>query len=258
MYRRLIVVFVVSVVSVVSVGSLGASGVSGAAVVHGPLARWHVASESSNWAGYAAHGTTFTHVRATWVQPAATCASSLPQAAAFWVGLDGYESTTVEQVGTDVDCNGINQSASYGWYEMAPAPAMPLPKRDVVRAGDTMIGAVNAKGSTYTLTLADKTAGWKFSIQQTSATAQNTSGEWIAEAPTGCAGYFCSVLPLANFGRVRFTNAAAMTTLGTKPSAITTFAHDKIVMATRRQEAKAQPSILSNKGTAFTVVWNHI
>src|SRR6266404_5431762 len=51
---------------------------------------------SSNWAGYAATGTTgaFTSVESDWVQPAGHCRSG-DQYAAFWVGLDGYPSTTV-------------------------------------------------------------------------------------------------------------------------------------------------------------------
>src|ERR671922_218395 len=62
---------------------------------------------SSNWAGYAASGSngTFTSASASWTQPAGKCTGGSTYAA-FWVGLDGYTSSTVEQVGTEVDCSG--------------------------------------------------------------------------------------------------------------------------------------------------------
>ena len=47
----------------------------------------------------------FTNVAASWVQPAGHCSSG-DQYAAFWVGLDGYSSRTVEQTGSEVDCVG--------------------------------------------------------------------------------------------------------------------------------------------------------
>jgi hypothetical protein len=65
----------------------------------------HQVVTSSNWAGYAATGGQFTSVSADWVQPAGICSRG-DQYAAFWVGLDGYSSTTVEQTGTEVDCVG--------------------------------------------------------------------------------------------------------------------------------------------------------
>jgi hypothetical protein len=59
---------------------------------------------SSNWVGYAATGAagSFTSVSASWTQPTASCATG-SQYAAFWVGLDGYTSKTVEQIGTEAD-----------------------------------------------------------------------------------------------------------------------------------------------------------
>ena len=68
---------------------------------------------SSNWAGYAATGAagSFTSVSASWTQPTASCASG-SQYAAFWVGLDGYTSKTVEQIGTEADCTGARRPRS--------------------------------------------------------------------------------------------------------------------------------------------------
>jgi len=65
--------------------------------------------QSTNWSGYAATGANgaFSSVSASWTEPAATCTSNrrrTAQYAAFWVGLDGYSSGSVEQTGTDSDC----------------------------------------------------------------------------------------------------------------------------------------------------------
>jgi len=55
---------------------------------------------SSNWSGYAATSTTtqYTSVTASWTQPAGQCSRG-DQYSAFWAGLDGYSSPTVEQTG---------------------------------------------------------------------------------------------------------------------------------------------------------------
>lgn len=73
---------------------------------------------SSNWSGYAALGTSFNFAYASWIVPKVTCSSG-DQYAAFWVGLDGYSSDTVEQTGTDSNCDGKNPSY-YAWYEFLP------------------------------------------------------------------------------------------------------------------------------------------
>jgi Peptidase A4 family len=51
------------------------------------------------WSGYAASGATFTEVKGTWVQPVADCGSlhqGTKTTSAFWIGLDGFDSNTVE------------------------------------------------------------------------------------------------------------------------------------------------------------------
>jgi hypothetical protein len=78
-------------------------------------------TSSTNWSGYATDSGTYTSVSANWVQPTGTCTSAT-RYSSFWVGLDGYSSSTVEQDGTDTDCvNGKPQY--YGWYETYPNPS---------------------------------------------------------------------------------------------------------------------------------------
>jgi len=78
--------------------------------------------QSSNWSGYAAtsSGAAFTGVTATWTQPAATCTGG-QQYSAFWAGLDGYSSNTVEQTGTEVVCDSHGAAHYEAWYELFPA-----------------------------------------------------------------------------------------------------------------------------------------
>ena len=217
----------------------------------------HATGTSTNWAGYVAAGETFTDVRASWKQPAVTCLSPIAQASAFWVGLDGFapRSTSVEQIGTDSDCNGLHDPSYYAWYEVVPAPSVPLPAHDVVHAGDMMSADVSGRGAVYTLRLKDWTAGWHFSTEQTSTAALDSSAEWVAEAPSACTQFFCRVLPLADFATVTFNNAAATATTAKQPANISALSHDQIVMVTDSGSTKARPSTLVNKGTKFTVRW---
>jgi Peptidase A4 family len=177
---------------------------AGAAGVVGFRATTEVSS--TNWSGYAATGSSgaFNAVSASWVQPTATCSSG-DQYGAFWVGLDGYSSNTVEQTGTEVDCAG--RTAEYSaWYEIYPA--YPVYFSNTVKPGDSFTGSVTYQNGTFSIMLADTTAGWSESTSQVAAGAARSSAEVIAEAPSSGSG----VLPLTNFGTVNFSGATVNTT----------------------------------------------
>jgi hypothetical protein len=209
---------------------------------------------STNWSGYAAKNTTFSDVKGSWVQPAVSCTSNKRQYSAFWVGIDGYSSNTVEQIGTDSDCVGRGASY-YAWYEMYPAGSMQIPFS--VFPGDTLSADVAVSGNTFTLTLSSSRRGY-FTISKTSPTAAKSSAEWVGEAPSICIRT-CSVLPLANFGTVNFSGSSATSTGVSRP--ITSFTNDKIIMETNRGTVKAAPSSLSPSlsppGDAFADTWQH-
>lgn len=163
------------------------------------------ATDSTNWSGYAATGKdgAFTSVSASWTEPTATCTSSGDKYAAFWVGLDGYNSDSVEQTGTDSDCNGRTPDY-YGWYEMFPAD--PVYFTNVVQPGDHMSASVTFSGTeTYTLVLTDVTRDWTKTVTKKEAGLDRSSAEVITEAPSSETG----VLPLADFGTVDYTAAKA-------------------------------------------------
>lgn len=161
---------------------------------------------STNWAGYAATGTRghFTGVSSSWTEPTAKCTGFGDQYSAFWVGLDGYSSSTVEQTGSEVDCTG--RTAQYSaWYEIYPAYPVYVSSR--VRPGDHFTGSVTYQASTghFVITLADSTQKWTKTVSQAVAGAARSSAEIIAEAPSS--GATGAVLPLTNFGTVNFSGA---------------------------------------------------
>jgi hypothetical protein len=178
---------------------------SGVAVRGGPSAL-NTTVNSSNWSGYAlSRGNgAFRGVSASWVQPAGHCAGVAGHRyAAFWVGLDGFASHSVEQTGTDTDCRGRTPTY-YGWYEMFPAA--PVFFRTKVNPGDHISASVTFRGTrTYTLVLRDITRGWTHTIVKNQAGLSRSSAEVIVEAPSSGSG----VLPLANFGTVRITGSRA-------------------------------------------------
>ena len=214
--------------------------------LHGGLRQTtHV--QSANWAGYAdiaspSNGAdTFQTLSASWVEPAVTCTAThggllglgATHAAysSFWVGLDGYTSSSVEQTGSDSDCSSGGTPTYYAWYEMYPAASVQLSSTTYpVHAGDTMTAMVmsNAAGTSFTLAIKDTVNGvqkWMYSIPETASSAPaRSSAEFVAEAPSQCALLFCSELPLANFGSVTFTNAFVADSKGTSGN-VGTFAN---------------------------------
>ena len=126
-------------------------------VAHGGPAN---AASSTNWSGYAAASGTYTSVSASWTEPTGTCSGSAKYSS-FWVGLDGYNSSTVEQTGSEVDCSGSTPEY-YSWYEMYPA--YPVNFSNTVRPGDHFTGSVTVSGSSYTLKLSDTTQGWSHTV----------------------------------------------------------------------------------------------
>jgi Peptidase A4 family len=196
---------------------------------------------SANWSGYAAPGRAFRSVSASWTQPSARCGHGTAYAS-FWVGLDGYRSRSVEQIGTDADCRG-RAARYYGWYEMYPAPPVRLGRK--VRPGDKLTASVTfGAARTYTLVLRDRTRGWKHTITRKRAGLARSSAEVITEAPSSAGG----VTPLADFGTVRFTAARVNGILlrGRSPT--------KIVMIDRRSRRKDTTSALNRTGS-FRNTW---
>jgi hypothetical protein len=201
------------------------------------------AAKSQNWSGYAAHGNSYKNISASWVEPTGHC-TSRRTFSSFWVGLDGFTSTTVEQTGSEADCAG-GQARYFGWYEMFPA--LPVNFSNPVRPGDHFTGSVTFTGSGhYTLVLKDITRGWSHTVHKTLTGAANASAEVIAEAPSSSTG----ILPLTNFGTVHFSNATV------DGAAIGKASPTKIIMVNPSGRAEDSVSALAG-GTAFSATWLH-
>ena len=154
---------------------------------------------SANWSGYVdtnykAKGN-FTKVAATWnvpeVAPAPNDCSAGTFAtgeglAGFWIGLDGYGGSTVEQTGTATECYAGSEYY-WSWYEMFPNPPVVI---GTVNPGDKISASVTSTSSGYALVLDDLTSGVSNKVVKScpgGSTCRNRSAEVIAEAPGGCA-----------------------------------------------------------------------
>ncbi len=228
---------------------------------------------SSNWAGYAITGSSsspvrFKRVSANWVEPAATC-SGRPGYAGFWVGLGGYRpsSRAIEQIGTEADCASSGSAVDFAWYELVPKSPVRLRLR--IHPGDSIAASVTVTGTLVRLALRDLSTRASYVTTQRASVIDVSSAEWIAEAPSVCHGTSdCSVLPLADFGSVTFSDSSATSTNGRAgpigASAWSANPLELLNLGGRRgpgrfggsaNVAGATPSSLTSGGAAFTVAW---
>jgi hypothetical protein len=175
------------------------------------------------------------------------------------VGIDGYSSNTVEQIGTDSDCQN-GKPVYYAWFEFYPHQSVSIDNLPV-SPGDVISAEVKSRGKgMFTVTLTNVTTGKYFIGSAKMPSAAQSSAEWIAEAP-----YSGGVLPLADFGSVSFgsdytqqTNTC-FATIGstTGPVGLPAFNQnlDQITMDNGRGVVKATPSPLSANGTSFSIAW---
>jgi hypothetical protein len=231
-------------------------------VQHAPM-RFHSlrpdgSVSSSNWSGYAVTGSEFTYAKGSWIVPSVNCGKTPNSYAAFWVGIDGYTSTTVEQTGTLTVCVG-KTAAYYAWYEFFPAEAIQVIAGLTANPGNKISAEVTFAGGKFTVKITNETTGKSFSKTAAVSGAKRNSAEWIAEAPT-VGG---SVAPLSDFGTTSFgddyteisdTNWASDSTV-TGP--ISDFGKDidKIFMVSGSGVDEAVPSALTTDGSSFKVAW---
>ena len=204
--------------------------------------------ESTNWSGYADTGSSFSTVTGSWTEPSASCSGRTTSLAAFWVGIDGYSSGSVEQDGTLIECYR-RAAYQYTWWEMYPTNAIQVVGSSLA-AGDAIRASVVRSGSSYTLTVTDSThSANSFSTAQTCSSCANSSAEWIAEAPSGSNG----VYPLAHFST--WTDSGSTVTEGSTSGVISSFTDDEITMIDNSGAVKAQPGALNSAGNGFAVSW---
>jgi hypothetical protein len=213
---------------------------------------------STNWSGYAVQtnlsspaSNAVTDVKGTWVVPTVVASTSATAYSSAWVGIDGYSSNSVEQLGTDQDWyNG--KPSYYAWYEIYPKKSY-LIKNFPVNPGDVITAEVKAlSASSFALSITNVTRSVKFSTAQKCGKAQLSSAEWVMEAP-----WSGGVLPLADFGHINFTGCSATVNGVTGTINNPAWQNDAITMAVSGGAVKAQPSALSTDGSSFSVKWYH-
>jgi hypothetical protein len=203
--------------------------------------------DSTNWSGYADTGSGFKTVTAKWDEPSAACGSAT-SLAAFWVGIDGYSSDSVEQDGTLIECSG-GTPVYFSWWEMYPTNDVQV-VGESVHPGDAISASVTRSGDSYKLAVTDSThPANSFSTTQTCSDCANSSAEWIAEAPSSSSG----IEPLSHFSLLTMFDSSVATT--SKSGVISSFSDDEITMVDNAGNVKAQPGALSTNGKLFRVTW---
>jgi len=203
--------------------------------------------DSTNWSGYADTGSGYSTVTGKWTEPSATCTSQT-SLAAFWVGIDGFTSSSVEQDGTLIECY-LGTAYYFTWWEMYPTNAIQV-VGDTLRPGDSITASVVRSGSSYTLKVTDSSrSGDSFTTTQSCSGCANSSAEWIAEAPSGSAG----VYPLSDFHSWSLGSATVKS--GSTTGVISTFPDDEITMIDSSGNVEAQPGALNGSGNGFGVTW---
>ena len=198
------------------------------------------------WSGYAiVPGSQVNSVGGTWVLPpvASTGSASI---AAFWLGIDGYGGSTVEQIGTTWSA-ATGYSAWVEFYGDCRYTATGAPDPNylgtyyssvnlnkiignnafILQAGDTISARVTYLSSTSATSTFEfyfqdtpkigQTKEWQQALTTQYVVPTRLTGEWIVESPN------YGTAPLANFGTVGFSGCWA--TAGGVTGPITAFAN---------------------------------
>jgi peptidase A4-like protein len=222
--KRLVLCAASAMVSCVSLTVVTAGTAAGAAAVSGssvvgvagdngamiptPLAphtrRIRGTTMSDNWSGYAqvsATENTFTEVTDTFVVPTVQPLSKGTQYAADWVGIGGYNDTTLVQTGiqTVVRTRKHQTTVTYdAWTEHLPKPEVPLPNL-TISAGDTVTATVQETGTdTWLMEVSDITTGQSQSVT-VDYDSSGESAEAIHERP--CIKSPCHAVDLAHLAQ---------------------------------------------------------
>lgn len=237
--------------------------VDGLAPITGTILPDAVQQTSRNWAGWVDNADTNVELRfvsATFKVPTITCTSFGPTVS-IWVGLDGFQSKTVEQAGIDAACDiqgpdgVLPQYVS--WYERYPRPAN---FKGALSPGDSVGVSVFFDSSTgnYDMAVNDPSSpgadiGVAFPCPSGSS-CRNSSAEVIAEDAGGgpAKGFF-----LPKFSPVTFTGVAVTSrdgTHGTLEGNSLWSAH-QIFMEYPNNTIMAEPSARADGATSFTVTY---
>ncbi|MEY9886579.1 hypothetical protein ABIA35_002211 [Catenulispora sp. MAP12-49] len=159
----------------------------------------HARHSDQIWGGYADTGARYTSISGSWTVPSLNCSSTPNSSVSPWIGIDGWSSDTVEQIGFDQDCeNGV--AGYYPWVEMYPADSIYF--TETINAGDHITASVSVSGTSWTLTEKDTTRGW-------SKTYHESGNDDLSSAEAIVEDLGDGIQPVANFGSITFTGLTA-------------------------------------------------
>ncbi|MDR3646153.1 MAG: G1 family endopeptidase [Candidatus Babeliales bacterium] len=215
---------------------------------------------STNWSGYAALTNltnpamnSVTYISGSWKVPKLSSTKGTSYSAA-WVGIDGFVSPTVEQLGTEHDWYGGAQH-NYAWYEMYPSASFEF-SNFPIHVGDSITATVTYLGNnTFLLALFNNTKKTRTQVSKSSTSAQRSSAEWIMEAP--CCTNSGDVLPLSDFNQIKFFNCSCKIKNVTGAINNIKWKNQTLDMVTNNSTLKAVTSGLTNGGKNFSVIWKH-
>lgn len=224
---------------------------------------------AQRWSGYVLTGraVSFTSASGTWIEPAVRCRKGqAPALSTVWVGIGGYAkaSDTLDQVGTDANCDRSGRANYFAWFELLPDIAHQVAGK--VAAGDAMAGSVSVIGANLIdVKIANVTRHWTFDRQIQAGTPDRSSAEWIVEAPFSCARFTCRQAPLANFGSVSIRGIQAigngrrgtLSTSGWKATPLILAPCVQTIASSKRDglPAVAVPRRKAKDGASFEVSW---
>lgn len=217
---------------------------------------------SLNWSGYAV-ASSFSHpeegaisrVSGQWKIPQLHRSHSKSTHSAIWVGMDGFDNETVEQIGTTQYFENGKQH-NYAWIEIYPSWPYEITSMPI-HTDDTFTASVHSTpgSNVFDFTLENKTHHKKVTFSSQYPEGKKQSAEWIVEALS--LDNTDDVLPLAKFDTIKMSHCYA--TVKGKKGSISGSKREyvDITMRSTSHVQKASPSPLKEEGTQFSVIWKH-
>ncbi len=227
----------------------------------GPSAKQSVVHlATTNWSGYVARSTkAFGCLQGRWTEPTVSCPASGAASLSIWIGFDGEDGpsrATLEQIGTNVDCDD-GQARTFAWFEILPQDRFEEELPLDVQAGDRIAASIQIVGRSYHLVIENLTSGRVADASEHSPGSLRQTAEWIVEAPTvGCPNA-CHVASLAHFSTVTFSAADAILNNRLGPISDGRWSRARLDLETRTGVVRARTGGLNPSGTVFSVVWRH-
>jgi hypothetical protein len=207
----------------------------------------------SAWTAYVLVGHTegFRQVTGDFKVPTVTCTSATSKAS-FWIGLDGYGNSTVEQVGISTDCHG-GVPSYLAWWEMAPNGTN---YKFTVYPGDSISMLVKYIGGAWDLALTDLTRddnAHKFNLSETCPSGnvcENMTAEAALEAD---GGKNLSKFTTTGFTEVQAVDSSYATTGLVANGSVWGLA--KLLMTGSNGQNLANPSTITDNGEVFSLTY---